>query len=312
MLTPVSAITLLHESGTGGAPKYGVIGQMPLTSLDGVNVLDNLTYMQSRTQRDRATIGHYTTNLANGVQVDLSSSMHSGLLEYSFPLNGSKYVLVDLSHYLPTQDDHVASQFYSNSKINITDEGSKYSGYGVYRGGWNEGPDYTVYFCAEFDTMPQRSQIFFGPYTDPFWPNTTGVTPTFIDTNGTASRVAGPAGWDYADRLGALFTFPNNSNSVKSKMAVSWISVDKACGFLDEIPDWDINSTAQEVVAAWENQVLNKIQIDDMRNQTLLEMFYSALYRTSILPSNRTGENPYWDDGVGYVDDICRRYQVPF
>ncbi|TKA55102.1 hypothetical protein B0A49_10822, partial [Cryomyces minteri] len=33
----VTAITLLHESGTGGAPKYGVIPQMPLTTLEGVN-----------------------------------------------------------------------------------------------------------------------------------------------------------------------------------------------------------------------------------------------------------------------------------
>ena len=33
-------------------------------------------------------------------------------------------------------------------------------------------------------------------------------------------------------------------------------------------------------------------------------MFYSALYRTSLLPSNRTSENPFWDDGVDYVDDI--------
>lgn len=31
---------MLHESGMGGASKYGVVPQMPLASLDGVNVLD--------------------------------------------------------------------------------------------------------------------------------------------------------------------------------------------------------------------------------------------------------------------------------
>lgn len=39
----------MHESGTGGAPKYGIIPQMPLTGrLEGVNVLDNRTYCQPR------------------------------------------------------------------------------------------------------------------------------------------------------------------------------------------------------------------------------------------------------------------------
>lgn len=44
----VTGFSMMHESGTGGAPKYGVISQMPLTGLEGVNVLDNLTYSQSR------------------------------------------------------------------------------------------------------------------------------------------------------------------------------------------------------------------------------------------------------------------------
>lgn len=40
---------MMHESGTGGAPKYGVVPQMPLTSIEApVNLLDNQTYAQSR------------------------------------------------------------------------------------------------------------------------------------------------------------------------------------------------------------------------------------------------------------------------
>lgn len=50
----VTAITILHVSGTGGAPTYGLIPQMPLTSIEGVNVLDNLTYMQQRVGHDVA------------------------------------------------------------------------------------------------------------------------------------------------------------------------------------------------------------------------------------------------------------------
>ena len=45
----VTGISMLHESGTGGAPKYGLIAQMPLTTVDApVNILDNQTYSQAR------------------------------------------------------------------------------------------------------------------------------------------------------------------------------------------------------------------------------------------------------------------------
>lgn len=39
----------MHESGTGGAPKYGVVPQMPLTTVASpINILDNTTYSQPR------------------------------------------------------------------------------------------------------------------------------------------------------------------------------------------------------------------------------------------------------------------------
>jgi putative alpha-1,2-mannosidase len=44
----VTGISMLHESGTGGGAKYGYPAQMPLASLEGVNLLDNLTYWQTR------------------------------------------------------------------------------------------------------------------------------------------------------------------------------------------------------------------------------------------------------------------------
>src|ERR1700761_6795282 len=130
---------MLHESGTGGAPKYGVVPQMPLTNLDGVNLLDNLTYMQPRHGNDSAKLGYYATHLANGVGIELSASMHSGIMRYTYPQAGNKYILVDLSHYLPTQGDHPPSQAYSNGMITLSEGGAMYSGYGTWRGGWNEG-----------------------------------------------------------------------------------------------------------------------------------------------------------------------------
>jgi hypothetical protein len=73
------------------------------------------------------------------VDIELGASHHAGLLHYSFPNSGEKHVLIDLSHYLSTQDEPVAEQFYSNAKLDVRNNGSMYSGYGTYKGGFNEG-----------------------------------------------------------------------------------------------------------------------------------------------------------------------------
>ncbi|KAL9056366.1 MAG: hypothetical protein Q9162_002957 [Coniocarpon cinnabarinum] len=293
----VTAITMLHESGTGGAPTYGLIPQMPLTTLEGVNVMDNLTYMQPRTNNDTASVGYYASQLTNGVGVELAASMHAGFMQYTFPSDSSKYILVDLSHYLPTQDDSIASQAYSNGVLDIANNGSAYSGSGTFRGGWSEGPDFDVYFSAEFDTTPQSVQLWHGPFTDPYWPNSTNANATFLDPEVTHVQ-GGRPGYNYADRIGVLFQFPANATVVRSKVGVSWISSDKAQSMLDdEIPAFDFNGTVDAAKDAWNSNILNQITLssDAATNSTRNTMLYSALYRSHLLPSNRTTENPNWD-----------------
>ncbi|KAI0108118.1 glycoside hydrolase family 92 protein [Daldinia grandis] len=295
----VTAITMLHESGTGGAPTYGLISQMPLTSLDGVNVLDNLTYMQPRATPDVAEVGYYKTQLQNGVTAEMSAAMHAGIIKYTYPNNSDgRYILVDISHYLPSTGDK--GQSYSNGKIDRSDDGTSYSGYGVYRGGWSTGGDYRVYFCARFDSIPLQSRLFSGKATDPYWPSTKHVTATF--TNDT-SIDGGTVGYQYADRVGALFEFPSNVTTVNSKVGVSWVSTDKACQFLDEIPHWNLEHVRDAAKDQWNSDVFSKIDVTST-NHTQLEMFYTAMYHAHLLPSNRTGDNPYWESDEPYYDDF--------
>ncbi|KAI0128676.1 alpha-1,2-mannosidase family protein-like protein [Xylariales sp. AK1849] len=294
----VTAITMLHESGTGGAPTYGLIPQMPLTSLDGVNLLDNLTYMQPRVVGDAASVGYYKTQLQNGVTAELSATMHAGIMKYSYPETDGRYLLVDLSHFIPSLGKK--EQWYSNGKIERSDDGTWYSGYGVYREGWAWGGDYRVYFCGHFDTTPSQAQFFSGKATDPYWPNTTDVKPTF--TNATSIK-GGTVGHQYANRIGALFHFPDDTTTITSKVGISWISADKACRFLEEIPDWDLNSTVKAAKDQWNTEVLSRIDVTTA-NETQQEMFYTGLYHSHLLPSDRTGENPNWESNEPYYDDF--------
>jgi putative alpha-1,2-mannosidase len=140
---------------------------------------------------------------------------------------------------------------------------------------------------------------------DPDWPGSTSAKPVFVNASSIA---AGPQSYSAAHRIGALFTFSSQSSVVKSKVGVSWLSKEKACDFLNEIPTWELYSTARSAAQVWDDDILNQIEINDSRNTTLLTMFYSALYRTALLPSNRTGENPFWDDEVPYFDDICKSF----
>ncbi|GME23223.1 Glycosyl hydrolase 92 [Neofusicoccum parvum] len=297
----VTAISLLHESGTGGAVKYGVVAQMPLASLEGVNVLDNVTYSQQRIRNDSASPGYYRTDLANGVTAEMSATEHVGIIKYSYGTEGSKYILVDVSHYLPSNGETQFAQFYSNGRVDLLEDGS-YSGYGVWRGGWNGDPDYQVYFCGRFSEPPTSSRLFSGPYTDPFWPNATGAQPTWL--NSSTSVTGGRLWHSYADRVGALFEFPANASTITSKVGVSWISADRACAFADdEVASWELNDTVAAARRTWNDDVLSRITTMDLANKTRLTMFYSALYKAHLIPSDRTGENPHWTSDEPYYDD---------
>lgn len=133
----VTGISMMHESGTGGPAKYGIISQMPLTTIDApVNILDNTTYWQERVINDTASVGYYSTKLENGVSFQLSGARHSGIMQYDFPA-GDKYVLVDVSHFLPNEGGSNEDQYYAGGSITISEDG-KYTGWGSYGGGFSD------------------------------------------------------------------------------------------------------------------------------------------------------------------------------
>lgn len=162
----VTGVSMMHESGTGGSAKYGIISQMPLATLEGVNVLDNRTYWQKRVGRDVAQVGYFSMKLESGVSVELSAGRHSGIMQYDFPSGGQAHVLVDVSHYLPAEGGGGDSQFFVGGEISLLADGKTYTGYGRYGGGFSESAPMTTYFCGEFETAPDEARTFKGDNTD--------------------------------------------------------------------------------------------------------------------------------------------------
>jgi len=125
--------SMMHESGTGGAPKYGVVSQMPVVG-KVANPLADLS--QPRTAPDQAEVGYYKSSLSNGVVVELAGSEHAGFYQYSFPAEDSASIVVDVSHVLPSFRGLGWEQHYSKGNLTVFPDGH-YEGSGTYNNGWN-------------------------------------------------------------------------------------------------------------------------------------------------------------------------------
>lgn len=208
----VTGVSMLHVSGTGGNPTCkviylavnylrientdrrttdGLVSQMPLTgTLEGINLANNNTYSQNRSTADEsASIGHFTTTLLNGIQVDITAANHSGIVRYTFPSSSSSsstagngsvstptsdsagiaagtddaHILVDLTHVLPAQNPTTQSysQQYLRGDLHVRTGSSgqpSYYGSATYTGGWPNPDEHQYFFCGNF-SVPDGSAL---------------------------------------------------------------------------------------------------------------------------------------------------------
>jgi putative alpha-1,2-mannosidase len=129
-----TGFSLLHESGTGGAPKYGVVSQMPV-----IGSIDNplLNHDDTRAATDVTRVGYYKSTLGSGPIVQLAGTRRAGLYNYTFPsTSASTNVIVDVSHVLPSFRGQGLGQNYLGGNITVvspTDSSSlRYEGFGSY------------------------------------------------------------------------------------------------------------------------------------------------------------------------------------
>ncbi|KAK3058044.1 hypothetical protein LTR09_001121 [Extremus antarcticus] len=274
----IYGFSMMHESGTGGAPKYGVVSQMPVIG----KVKNPLVSLgQNRTVNDTAEVGYYKSSLASGVDIEVAATAHAGMYKYFFP-SGESSVVVDVSHVLPSFRGLGWGQGYAGGSFELTSDG--YTGSGIYNNGWNIAPDWTIYFCGHFDQKPMSMKTFTGHNE-----SLSSYDPT-VSTKGTY-------------RQGGVFTF--DASKVKSRVGISFISTDKACSNVaTEIPKGTkLQTLVKQAQSNWNEQLFQKVTTTET-NTTVLTQLYSYLYGMNLLPSNRTGENPLWESTEPYYDDF--------
>lgn len=129
-----TGFTMLHESGTGGAPKYGVVSQMPVVG----NVTNPLSDAMNDTRKetDFTEVGYYRASLGSGTVLELGATNKAGLYKYTFPKEYQDVnVLVDVSHVLSSYRGQGLGQHYLGGKIAVQNDKSgrnMYQGYGTY------------------------------------------------------------------------------------------------------------------------------------------------------------------------------------
>ncbi|KAL8407892.1 hypothetical protein RB594_006626 [Gaeumannomyces avenae] len=280
--------SMLHLSGTGGAPKYGVVAQMPVPG-KVENPLGN--HKTGRETADVTEVGYYRSKLKTGVTVELAASSRAGMYQYTFPSDPKpRNVIVDVSHVLPSFRGMGLGQHYLGGKIEVDKDGSgqtRYRGQGSYDNGWNRSPKWTVYFCGVF--------------------NESATFKTFLGDSAageTLSQYSDASKVEHAtNRLGAVFTF--DAAAVSSRVGVSFISEDKACRNLqDQVPAGtrllELRDKTRDI---WNSQVLSKVTAND-KNEDNLRRLYTSMYFMHLMPTNKTGENPKWDSLEPYYDDV--------
>ena len=263
----VTGFAQTHVSGTGGGPKYGNILIQPY-----IGELEGRNHEQRRISEEMAC-GYYATTFESGIHTEITAGERCSFYRISWGAGSSRgyegaplCLMIDCGFFLgenPIPNAREAQQFVG-SEIEIVSE-TEVRGFSRIRGGWNNGRAYTVYFCLVSDTPFEETKT---------WEDAQGKTGAWL-----------------------RFGFRGERNALQSpitlKIGISFVSALQAkrniCeGSFDE----QLAATRQQ----W-NDLLGRIVIDG--NEEQKRMFYTALYHTMLMPSDRTGENPLWNEVRG-------------
>lgn len=274
----VDGFSQVHVSGTGGGPKYGNILVMPF--VDGMT----RTTHYDRRRTESVSLGYYSTVLdGSGISVEVTAAPRTAVYRISYPhKKEEKGLAVDAGFFLgetPVPDAREAQQFVG-SQVQIVGDNAV-QGYSRIRGGWNNGRAYTVYFYAETSV----------PFVQ---------TATWRDSLISDAREQP----DHGDKTGALLRFADDTESVQLNVGISFLSELKAReNARADTRGKSFDDVHAGLLAAW-NDILGRAELAPSTPDSLRRMFYTGLYHTMIMPTDRTGENPLWNDPVPYYDDF--------
>ena len=282
----IKGFSLTHLSGTGCTGASGDIPIMPVTKEVALSPSadDGFVMYSSYFSHDdeHASPGSYKVALANGVTVDLSATLRTGVARFAWPKDKPANLL------FRTSDSEIGS---SDARVKVDAAKREVTG-SVTSGNFCGylSPDrresyYTLYFAAEFD-QPFKPG---GAWQD------TALTPGATEAHG---------GTSYGDRghppgrkgSGAWIAFdPAKTPLVNMRIGVSYVSLANArTNLAAESPKGaTLESTRDAARKAWDDRLGQIAVTGGMKDERAV--FYTALYHVLL------GENTYSDVNREYM-----------
>ena len=298
-------ISMLHLSGTGGSPTYGVVSQVPYTDRDLSFIYEDHSFTGfhlenfanpkelQRAYPDYGHLGYYQVSLDNGVTIEFSNGYKSGIIKYEFPrVNICNTIFVNLTHHLHTFGRPWWTQNFESGYVKVNADHSSYEGAVVINGGWSSPDPYKVYFFGEFNQKFQH----------------------YVHLNGklTYSKIFLNWGSSQNGSIGTYFQFANRemSEPLVSHIGVSFKSIFEAKRNIEiDYPDehkFNLQYSVENAVQQWDLQVFSKFQSLNYSNENdmILEKFYTSIYGAHFMPTNKTGvDSPFYNEDC--TDSLC-------
>jgi len=224
------------------------------------------TVHEQRRTAEEMSLGYYATTFENGVRTEITTAERCAFYKFTYPSGEAQNVLIDAGSFLGYNPipDARESQQFVGSEVEVIGD-SEIRGFSRIRGGWNNGRAYTVYFCAVPDQPFLRHKL-----------------------------------WDENGKRGVMVAFRGDRNTVRWRIGISFISSLQA---KKNIPSLTFEQQLETLKSQW-NALLQRIKLGGNATEKQKRMFYTAIYHTCLMPSDRTGENPLWTDNVPYYDDF--------
>ncbi|KAG8407092.1 hypothetical protein J3458_020586 [Metarhizium acridum] len=301
---------MLHECGTGGAPKYGVVSQMPVVGAVTNPLSDAMN--DTRAEKDLTEVRYYRPTLGSGTFVELYASRKAGLYRYGFPdTTAPKNVLVDASHVLSSYRGQGLEQHFVAGNISIvsTKKGNtdlKYMGWGAYDNVRIVGDPYANQLTPSH--LRVGTELLPGPstfaatstvlsHTRSFWertrlPTILSNSPTNLHHTSPTPPVSAPYSPSTTPASSLASACPSSPRTKRAVMSTR--------GFPQGSDGWELGKKTRD---EWNVNGLGRITTPDT-NVTKLTQLYTAMYFMYLLPTRKTGENPGWNSSEPYDDDI--------
>ncbi len=266
---PIIGFGQAYTSGSGGVKSYGNFLVCPMVDRIETDSAKRASFAKQNTEK--ANCYEYSVTLENEIQAKVTPAHNSAIYSFDYPAGKQACLFVDIAHKL----DIDACML--NGTVQIDPKNKSICGGGECTGNFNY-KNWDMYFALEFDAPIEQIGVLQGEKLSPI--DTDKVFCTDILES---------------QRIGAYVKFADGVETVKIKIAISFVSVDKAKEFLTtQIPDFDYEKVKLSAKQKW-NETLSVIELgtDDA---DLLKRFYTALYHMNIQPRNRVADHGTWDD----------------